>query len=76
MPRRLVSSEQFLLWLTAPAQDRYFAVQTGDLPIRRSVGQQASVVQQMNTAVPGMATFIATARNRPTAIVPGTNSAV
>ena len=58
-PAKVAAAEQFLLWLTAPAQDRYFAVQTGDLPIRRSVGQQASVVQQMNTAVPGMATFIA-----------------
>src|SRR6266571_4578383 len=54
---RVSAAEQFLLWLTAPAQDKYFAVQTGDLPIRQSVGQQASVVQQMNTAVPGMATF-------------------
>ena len=57
------AAEQFLLWLTAPAQDKYFAVQTGDLPIRQSVGQQASVVQQMNTAVPGMATFISNLGN-------------
>jgi len=60
---RVAAAEQFLLWLTAPAQDRYFAVQTGDLPIRQSVGQQASVVQQMNTAVPGMATFISNLGN-------------
>jgi multiple sugar transport system substrate-binding protein len=60
---RVAAAEQFLLWLTAPAQDRYFAVQTGDLPIRQSVGQQASVVQQMNASVPGMATFIANLGN-------------
>ena len=60
---RVAAAEQFLLWLTAPAQDKYFAVQTGDLPIRQSVGQQASVVQQMDTAVPGMATFIANLAN-------------
>jgi multiple sugar transport system substrate-binding protein len=60
---RVGAAEQFLLWLTAPAQDRYFAVQTGDLPIRQSVGQQASVVQQMNASVPGMATFIANLGN-------------
>ena len=51
------------MWLTAPAQDKYFAVQTGDLPIRQSVGQDASVVQQMNTAVPGMSTFISNLGN-------------
>jgi multiple sugar transport system substrate-binding protein len=55
---RTAAAEQFLLWLTAATQDKYFAVQTGDLPIRQSVGQDASVVQQMNTAVPGMSTFI------------------
>jgi len=60
---RVAAAEQFLLWLTAPAQDKYFAVQTGDLPIRQSVGQQAGVVQQMNTSVPGMATFIANLGN-------------
>ena len=48
------AAEQFLLWLTPPAQVKYFALQTGDLPIRPSVGSDASVVQQMNTALPGM----------------------
>ena len=38
-------------------------MRTGDLPIRQSVGQQASAVQQMNTAVPGMATFISNLGN-------------
>src|SRR5690242_19397634 len=60
---RTAAAEQFLLWLTAPAQVKYWAVQTGNLPTRQSVGSDASVVQQMNTAVPGMATFIANLGN-------------
>jgi multiple sugar transport system substrate-binding protein len=60
---KVSAAEQFLVWLTSAAQDKYFAVQTGDLPIRQSVGQDASVVSQMNTAVPGMATFIANLGN-------------
>ena len=31
------AAEQFLLWLTAPAQVKYFSLQTGDLPTRQSV---------------------------------------
>jgi multiple sugar transport system substrate-binding protein len=60
---RTAAAEQFLLWLTAATQDKYFAVQTGDLPIRQSVGNDASVTQQMNTAVPGMAAFISNLGN-------------
>ncbi len=62
-PARTAAAEQFLLWLTAATQDKYFAVQTGDLPIRQSVGNDASVIQQMNTAVPGMAAFISNLGN-------------
>jgi multiple sugar transport system substrate-binding protein len=62
-PARTAAAEQFLLWLTAATQDKYFAVQTGDLPIRQSVGNDASVTQQMNTAVPGMAAFISNLGN-------------
>jgi multiple sugar transport system substrate-binding protein len=60
---RTAAAEQFLLWLTAATQDKYFAVQTGDLPIRQSVGQDASVVQQMNAALPGVGAFIANLAN-------------
>jgi multiple sugar transport system substrate-binding protein len=60
---RTAAAEQFLIWLTNATQDTYFAVQTGDLPIRQSVGQDASVVSQMNTAVPGMDTFISNLGN-------------
>jgi ABC-type glycerol-3-phosphate transport system substrate-binding protein len=62
-PARTAAAEQFLIWLTAATQDKYFAVQTGDLPIRQSVGSDASVTQQMNTAVPGMAAFISNLGN-------------
>ena len=62
-PARTAAAEQFVLWLTAATQDKYFAVQTGDLPIRQSVGSDASVTQQMNTAVPGMAAFISNLGN-------------
>ena len=34
---RVAAAEKFLLWLTAPAQVRYFSLKTGDLPTRRSV---------------------------------------
>jgi multiple sugar transport system substrate-binding protein len=59
----VAAAEQFLLWLTAPAQDRYFSVQTGNLPTRQSVGDAASVVQQMNAALPGVGTFISNLGN-------------
>jgi multiple sugar transport system substrate-binding protein len=57
------AAEQFLLWLTAPAQVRYFSLKTGDLPTRQSVAQQASLSQQMNTALPGVSTFTANLAN-------------
>jgi len=60
---RVAAAEQFLLWLTAPAQVRYFSLQTGDLPTRQSVAQQGSLSQQMNAALPGVATFIANLGN-------------
>src|SRR5262249_29610136 len=62
-PAKVAAAEQFLLWVTAPAQDKYFAVQTRDRPIRPAAGQDASVIQQMNTAVPGMDTFISNLGN-------------
>jgi multiple sugar transport system substrate-binding protein len=62
-PARVAAAEQFLLWLTAPAQDKYFSVQTGNLPTRQSVGDAASVVQQMNAALPGVGTFISNLGN-------------
>lgn len=52
------AAKSFLTWLTAPAQVKEFSVKTGDLPIRRSVGQDQSVVNQMDQRLPGLKTFI------------------
>jgi multiple sugar transport system substrate-binding protein len=60
---RAAAAEKFILWLTAPAQVRYFSLQTGDLPIRQSVGGQASLSQQMNAALPGVSAFITNLAN-------------
>jgi hypothetical protein len=62
-PARVAAAEQFLLWLTAPAQVKYFAVQTGNLPTRQSVGDSAAVSQQMNASLPGVGAFVANLAN-------------
>jgi multiple sugar transport system substrate-binding protein len=51
------AAEKFLLWLTAPAQVKYWSLTTGDLPTRRSVTTPA-FLQQMNKALPGVDTFV------------------
>jgi multiple sugar transport system substrate-binding protein len=55
---KVAAAEKFLLWLTAPAQARYFSLATGDLPIRASVASSAGFSQQMSKALPGVDTFI------------------
>ena len=55
---RVAAAEKFLLWLTAPAQVRYFSLKTGDLPTRRSVADAPDFDGQMNAALPGVSTFI------------------
>jgi len=57
------TAESFLLWLTAPAQVRYFSLATGDLPTRQAVADAAGFQGQMNTALPGVSTFIANLAN-------------
>ena len=47
-----------MTWLTAPAQVKQFSLQTGDLPIRQSVGEDPAVVKQMNDKLPGLDVFI------------------
>jgi multiple sugar transport system substrate-binding protein len=59
----VTAAQKFLLWLTAPAQVRYFSVRTGDLPTRQSVADATGFDQQMNKALPGVATFIANLGN-------------
>jgi multiple sugar transport system substrate-binding protein len=52
------AAEQFLFWLTAPAQVKTWSLQTGNLPIRASVGAASGFGQQMDSMQPGMSTFI------------------
>src|SRR5215471_15915085 len=51
------AAEKFLLWLTAPAQVKYWSLATGDLPTRQSV-TTPSFLASMNTALPGVDTFV------------------
>ena len=60
---RVKAAEKFLLWLTAPAQVSYFSLHTGDLPIRASVQNAPGFLQGMNTALPGVGTFISNLNN-------------
>jgi multiple sugar transport system substrate-binding protein len=60
---QVAGAENFLLWFTAPAQDTYFSLHTGDLPIRQSVASASGFNQQMNTALPGVDTFISNLGN-------------
>jgi multiple sugar transport system substrate-binding protein len=55
---RRTAALDFLTWLTAPAQVKTFSLETGDLPTRASVAQNAKVTQQMNAKLPGVKTFI------------------
>jgi multiple sugar transport system substrate-binding protein len=60
---RVTQAENFLLWLTAPAQARYWSLHTGDLPIRRSVADSPGFDQQMDSALPSVDTFITNLNN-------------
>ncbi len=60
---RVAAAEKFILWLTAPAQLRYFSLRTGDLPTRQSVGNAGGFSQQMNATLPGVSAFIANLAN-------------
>ena len=55
---RTKAAETFLTWLTAPAQVKSFSLATGDLPTRASIGNDPSVVNQMNQKLPGLKTFV------------------
>ena len=57
------AAEQFLLWLTAPAQVKTWSLQTGDLPTRTSVADASGFAQQMNSQLPGVSTFVANLSN-------------
>jgi len=57
------AAEQFLLWLTAPAQVKAFSLATGELPTRGSVANASGFDAQMNTQLPGVSTFISNLGN-------------
>ena len=60
---RVSAAEKFILWLTAPAQVKYWSLKTGDLPTRQSVGNAAGFSAQMDTALPGVSAFVANLAN-------------
>jgi multiple sugar transport system substrate-binding protein len=60
---KVSAAEKFVLWLTAPAQVRYFAQATGELPTRQSVSDAAGFSQQMDAAQPGVSTFVSNLGN-------------
>ncbi len=60
---RVSAAEKFILWLTAPAQVKYWSLKTGDLPTRASVGNAAGFNTQMNSTLPGVSTFVANLAN-------------
>jgi multiple sugar transport system substrate-binding protein len=60
---RVKAAEDFLLWLTAPAQDKFFTLKTGNLPTRQSTASSPGYQSEMNAALPGVSTFIANLGN-------------
>jgi multiple sugar transport system substrate-binding protein len=55
---RVKTAEDFLLWLTAPAQDKFFTLKTGNLPTRQSTASSPGYQTEMNAALPDVSTFI------------------
>jgi multiple sugar transport system substrate-binding protein len=57
------AAQKFLLWLTATPQAKAWSLATGDLPIRASVANSPGFAGQMNTALPGVNTFVSNLGN-------------
>ncbi len=55
---RRTAALSFLTWLTAPEQVKTWSLKTGDLPTRRSIGEDATVVDKMDSKLPGIKTFV------------------
>jgi multiple sugar transport system substrate-binding protein len=55
---RKQAAVDFVRWLTAPEQVRTTSLATGDLPIRESVGADASFRKQLDQNLPGSGTFV------------------
>jgi multiple sugar transport system substrate-binding protein len=61
--RQVSAAEQFLLWLTAPAQVKSFSLGSGELPTRQSVADASGFDQQMDKQQADVSTFIANLGN-------------
>lgn len=57
------ASIDFLKWITAPEQVRKTSLATGDLPIRKSVGDDAAFVAQIDQKMPGTGVFVQNLNN-------------
>jgi multiple sugar transport system substrate-binding protein len=55
---RKQAAVDFVRWLTAADQVETTSLATGDLPIRESVGSQASFRQKLDKNLPGSSTFV------------------
>ncbi len=60
---RVKAAEDFLLWLTAPAQDKYFTLKTGNLPTRQSTARSPGYQAHMDATLPDVSAFIANLGN-------------
>ncbi len=60
---KVAAAEKFLLWMTATPQATYFSLATGDLPIRASVENSPGFLQKMDSALPGVDTFVTNLNN-------------
>jgi multiple sugar transport system substrate-binding protein len=61
--QRKRAAVDFLKWITAPEQVRRTSLATGDLPIRKSVGDDPTFVQQLDEKVPGTGVFVENLNN-------------
>ena len=57
------AAEDFVKWLTAADQVKTFALATGNLPTRVSVGQDKAVLDKLDANQPGTAVFVANLAN-------------
>ena len=61
--KRKQAAIDFVKWLSAPEQVKAFSLGTGDLPIRTSVGDDKTVLDELNKNVPGTAEFVENLKN-------------
>ena len=61
--QRKRAAVDFLKWITAPEQVRRTSLATGDLPIRKSVGDDPAFVRQLDEKTPGTGVFVENLNN-------------